>query len=411
MRFNIFILFLIILTSCEKRGSDKDIFLKFFGDAREDLGYSISSTEGGYVITGQLTELLRKPDDYIIEEKSVKKLGIIKCGTDGNLIWKATFPPGMTGVGHKVISLNNGVIVATGCVTDTVSLQKNIIVVRIKADGTGALSRIYKYPGNQTGYDIIETPEGYLVLGTTDVERLPVTQSTGNIAGKKDVLLIRLNKELEAVAMPVALGFPGNDVGTVIKNDIDGGYIIAGTTDRSEPGQAGQAGSNIFLLRINTDGNTTQPAIIGGPDDEFVADIEVLSDGYIIAGTTGEEGSVQKIFVSRISKNIYETPYINKLDIKLSSSSISSFSVKAMNKYHKNYFVMAGQAGSGSSVRQLILITDEYGNIMEDRVRILGSSGIQIAYDVLTESNGDIIAVGKNAFEKNTMISLFKFNF
>jgi hypothetical protein len=48
---------------------------------------------------------------------------------------------------------------------------------------------------------------------------------------------------------------------------------------------------------------------------------------------------------------------------------------------------------------------------VSELVRILGSNGVQIAYDVLSETNGDIVAVGKNSFEKNSLISLFKFSF
>jgi hypothetical protein len=410
MKWKFLIPILLILTSCEKNRDEKEVFLKFFGDAREDIGYSIVSVEGGYIIAGQLTELVLTEGNYIYEDKSVKKFGLLRSGTDGNLLWKQTFPLRQTGAAFKVISLNDGTIVAAGCVTDTVSLQKDILVVRINNDGTGAVQKVFKFPGNQTAYDIIETPEGLLLLGTTDVERLPITQSTGNVAGKKDILLFRMKKNLDVISS-VALGFPGNDEGIAIKKDSEGGYIIAGTTDRSEPGQAGQSGNNIFLLKINSDGNTTQPAIIGGPDDEYAADIEVLNDGYIVAGSVGNEAAEQKIFVARTSKNIYEPPFITKIDINLTSSLITSFTVKAMSRYQKNYFVLAGQAGSGSSAKQLILIVDDYGNIVSEKVRILGSNGVQIAYDVLSETNGDIVAVGKNSFEKNSLISLFKFSF
>lgn len=410
MKWKLLLLLFILCSSCEKQDNTTDIFLKFFGDAREDIGYSISQTDNGYIISGQLTELL-KAGSIASDEKTIKKFGIIKCGPDGNLIWKNSFPSKLSGVCQKVISLSNGTIVSTGYVTDSVTLQKDIIVVKINSDGTNPIQKVYKSSGNQIGNDVLETPEGFLILGSTDVERLPITQSTGNVAGKKDVLILRINTNLDQIAAPIALGFPGNDVGAVIKKDISDGYMVVGTTDRSEPGQSSQAGNNVFLLKINTDGNTTQPAIIGGADDEYAADIEVLSDGYLITGSVGEEGVNQGIFTSRVSRNIYESPYFNVFDFRTLLPSFSSFSVRAMSRFQSNYFVMAGQAGSGSSAKQLFFITDDYGNLFPDNIKLAGGSGLQIAYDILSETNGDIVAVGKNTFEKNTMISLFKFRF
>jgi hypothetical protein len=42
---------------------------------------------------------------------------------------------------------------------------------------------------------------------------------------------------------------------------------------------------------------------------------------------------------------------------------------------------------------------------------ITGSSGIQAAYDVVSDINGYIITVGENSYESNSMISLLKFRF
>ena len=43
---------------------------------------------------------------------------------------------------------------------------------------------------------------------------------------------------------------------------------------------------------------------------------------------------------------------------------------------------------------------------------MIGSgTGIQVAYDVIWDDDDKIIAVGKNSYENNSMISLLKFNF
>jgi hypothetical protein len=334
---------------------------------------------------------------------------IIKTGTDGNVIWKKSFGDRLTAVGSKVLALDDGSVICTGNVIDSVNLQRDIFVVKVDADGTGLMQKIYKSAGNQYGTDIIKTPEGFLILGTTDVERQPLTDSTGNAAGKKDILLMRINSNLEPVVSSTALGFPGNDAGTALKADINEGYVVVGTTDRSEPGQAE---NNIFILRVNADGSATQPRILGGTDDEYAADIEVLNDGYLVVGTVGIDGTDQLGYVWKISSNIYTAPiFAHEIEIEKNSTEKFYFSVKAICRYKVNSFVMAGQTGTGSSAKMLIFVVDADGNKVEGKEKIAGGTGIQIAYDVITDDDDNIIAVGKNSYENNSMISLLKFRF
>ncbi|MCX6326555.1 MAG: hypothetical protein NT144_07885 [Bacteroidia bacterium] len=408
----VILLLFILLSSCEKRQDENDILLKFYGDAYEDIGYSVAKVDNGYVIAGQLTAITRNGANNITG--SSKKMGIIKTGSDGNVIWKNSFGDTLQAVGTKVLALDDGSIICTGYVTDQVTLQ-DMFVVKLDADGTNSVQKIYKSAGNQYGTDIIKTPEGFLILGSTDAERQPLTDSTGNASGKKDILLQRINSNLEPLVSPTAFGFPGNDAGAAIKADINGGYIVVGTTDRSEPGQAG---NNILILRVNTNGSVTQPRILGSIEDEYAADIEVLNDGYndgyIVAVTVGSEVpvTVQRGYILKIPVNIYAAPTFGpKIEIKSTTTTTGSFSVKAISRYRTNSFVMAGQSGTGSSAKMLIFVVDADGNLVEGKQMIAGSTGIQVAYDVISDDDDYIIAVGKNSYETNSMISLLKFRF
>jgi hypothetical protein len=399
----------ILLSSCEKSQDNNGSILKLYGDALEDIGYSVARVNDGYLLAGQFTNVSRINNNIIDEKSSVKNMGVIKTDLNGNVIWKNSFGGRQPSVGTKVISLDDGSVICTGYVIDTMSLQKDIFVVKMDAGGTNSVKKIFKAAGNQYGTDIIKTQEGFMILGVTDVIREPITSSTGNAADKKDILLVRINNSLEQVVPPVAVGFPGNDEGVAIKADINGGYIVVGTTDRSEPGQAG---NNIFILRINADGSTTQPRIFGSTEDEYAADIEVLSDGYFIAGTVGAEGSDQRGYVWGISSNIYADPiFAHKIEIESSTSTQPSFSIKAICRYKTNSFAMAGQVMIGSSAKMLVLITDANGNMVAGKEKITGGTGTQVAYDVISDSDDYILAVGKNSYENNSMISLLKFRF
>jgi hypothetical protein len=411
-RMYILLLFIVILSSCEKGQDKNDTILKFYGDALEDIGYSVAKAGDGYFIAGQLTQVARTGSggNIIDDKNSVKKLGIIKTDANGNVIWKKSFGDKVVAAGSKILALDDGSVICTGYVVDSVKLEKDIFVVKTDADGTGTLQKIYKSAGNQYGTDILKTQEGFLILGTTDIAREPLSDSTGNESGQKDILLVRINNNLDVIST-TAVGFPKNDEGVAIKSDINGGYIVVATTQRSIP-RLNQAGYNVLLLRINADGSSTQLRILGGLDNEYVADIEVLNDGYLIAGTIGNEGPDQRGYVWKISGNIYAEPlFAHKIEIETTTTAAVSFSVKAISRYKTNSFVMAGQSGTGSSAKMLIFVTDADGYQVAGKKKIIGGTALQTANDVISDEDDNIVAVGKNSYGINSMISFLKFRF
>jgi hypothetical protein len=396
----IYILILVFFTACERSG-DVEKILRYYGDAKEDIGYSIAIADDGYFICGQLTQVTR-PTGRMIQSTS-KKVGIIKTDFDGMVLWKGYYGGRLQGYGSKIIVLDDGSAVCAGQVTDTVTFQSDIFVVKVNSGGSGAVEKTYKITGNQTSADILKTGEGFIILGTTDVERAPVTDSSGNKMGKKDILLMRINENLEQIDLPSVAGFPNDDYGVSIKNDIEGGYIIAGTSDKPE---LGLDKNNMFLLRANSDASFGQQSFIGTTDDEYAEDFEVLNDGYLLAGTIGEDGEDQAILISRIPKDINSAPLFTR---KIEHEE-GSWSVKAISRYRNNSFVLAGKAGSASSAKILIFVIDPEGNPVMDKEKITGSPG-QIAYDVISDSEGNVIAIGKNSYPASSLISLLKFRF
>jgi len=410
MKIKYLILFMAaVLLSCERNSDTKDILLKFYGDAYEDIGYSVSETDNGYVITGQITRLTRD-GNYILSDTN--KVAVIRTDYEGNSIGEPQIFGGkLPGSGTKVLTLEDGTIVAVGYVVDTVTNKKDIYAVKLNPGGDYD-QLIYKRTGNQYATDVIQTQDGFLILGTTDIKREPSTEVTGNAAGKKDIFLLRVNNNLDTLAPIPAVGFIGNDEGVAIKHDLGGGYIVAGTTDRSDRPASEQSGNNVFLLRVNSDGSTTQPRIVGGTLNETASDFEVLSDGYLIAGTIGDEGSAdQRGYIWKMPRDIYNEPdFMHEIVIEQFSAS-APFSINAMCKYKTSSFLLAGQHGTGLSSRMLIFSVDAFGELVEGRIKIVGGTGTQEAFDVISDDSDNIIAVGSNSYENNSMISFLKFRF
>jgi len=410
MKIKYLILFMAaVLLSCERNSDTNDILIKFYGDAYEDIGYSVSETDNGYVITGQITRLTRD-GNYILSDTN--KVAVIRTDYEGNSIGEPQIFGGkLPGSGTKVLTLEDGTIVAVGYVVDTVTNKKDIYAVKLNPGGDYD-QLIYKRTGNQYATDVIQTQDGFLILGTTDIKREPSTEVTGNAAGKKDIFLLRVNNNLDTLAPIPAVGFIGNDEGVAIKHDLGGGYIVAGTTDRSDRPASEQSGNNVFLLRVNSDGSTTQPRIVGGTLNETASDFEVLSDGYLIAGTIGDEGSAdQRGYIWKMPRDIYNEPdFMHEIIIEQFSAS-APFSINAMCNYKTSSFLLAGQHGMGLSSRMLIFSVDAFGELVEGRIKIVGATGTQEAFDVISDDSDNVIAVGSNSYENNSMISFLKFRF
>lgn len=404
------ILLSVILFSCEKSNDADDFILKFYGDAYEDIGYSIASTDNGYFIAGQFTQITRNVPNYI--SSSSRKMAVIKVDNEGNTIKKTTLGGKLAAVGSKVIILSDGSAVAAGYVTDSVTLTKDIYIVKLTSDGEPVKEKIFTATGNQYVNDIVKTDEGFLVLGTTDVKRDNATEGFGNAAGKKDVLLMRINTDLELIATPSPLGYVGNDEGVAIKPAVNGGYIVIGTTDRSDKRVAAdQAGTNIFLFRVNSDKTLTEIAIIGGAKSETATDFEVTDDGYLIAGSTGTEGTDQIGCVWKMPADIFSLPeFSREIDLNGDVANVT-YSVKALCKYKTASYLLAGQHGTGLSSRMLVFAIDAYGNLSGDKIKIAGGTGTQSANDVISDDSGNIVAIGRNSYENNSMITFLKFRF
>jgi hypothetical protein len=397
-------LLMFIPLGCEKN-SDHDFYLRYYGDAYEDIGYSVSKTREGYMITGQYTAVER---ENTIRGSSIsgsgKHLVVIKTDAQGNETGKLIAGGKLSSSGTRLITFDDGNAVAVGYVVDSVTLRRDIYVVKIAAGNEGFTEKIFKSPGDQAGIDIIKKENGYLILGTTDAG----AESTGNIEGKTDILLIETDENLNEITR-LSRGFPGNDDPVAIKKYGSNGYMVVGTTDRSDADYAGQGGRNIFLLPVNDNAIPTEFRIIGGSDDESAADFEVLPDGFMVAGTIGKDGSQQSGYFWKMPANIYQEP-VAEGRISLGKDSPGSYSISSMCKYRASSFLLAGKYGAGSSSDMLVFAIDANGNHISGLKKIPEGTGVQVANDVLTDGE-DIVAVGKNTYENNSMITLLKFRF
>lgn len=398
------IIALIFFASCEKISDQQKYILKFYGDAYSDIGYSVTILPDGYVIAGQLTTSQKDKNNKDVWNTN---MGIIKTGWEGNVAWKVSAGGKLSDWGSKIFQNADGSLLCVGTSTDTIALTTDVFAVKVSAAGDVEWKKNYGGTGNQSGVDVAKTTDGYLILGTTDIERAPAADSLGNPDGKTDILILKILDNGDPVNSNPT-GFWKDDQAKVIKQDIDGNFIVFGTVDNST---ATQSNHDLILIKINPSGYAVQTKLIVTPDDEYAAGLEVLQDGYMLAYTVGAPGGTQQIFLKKMNSDIYAAPvFTNPITITNPGSTDNSAAVFAISKYKTDSFLLAGESGK-TSPKLLVFEIDASGNPVAGHQIIRGSTGTQVAYDVESGDDGYIIAVGKNSLDVNSMMTFLKFKF
>ncbi len=130
------------------------------------------------------------------------------------------------------------------------------------------------YGGNgyDEGYDVKQTLDGgYIITGSTS--------SLGQ--GNTDMYLLKLDS-MGVKTFEKSFGGVSNEVGKSVVQLLDSSYVIAGFTSST-----GVGGYDIFLVKTDKNGALLWQKTIGGTDWDFAYSMEATADGgFIIAGTT-----------------------------------------------------------------------------------------------------------------------------
>jgi len=188
------------------------------------------------------------------------------------LVFSATFGFNyVDDAGHSILQTADSGYVILGSTGNNVSL--------IKTDYKGIEQWNHNYGGSEIDYarHILQTSDGgYIISGTTE--------SYGH--GGSDIWLIKTDPT-GFMEWDAYFGGVNTDQGRSIQQMTDGGYIIIGNSDFS-----GDGNQDIWLIRINSQGDSLWTKTFGGSGLELGADVQILEDGgFILLGSTESFGN------------------------------------------------------------------------------------------------------------------------
>ena len=239
-----------------------------YGGTNNDNAHSIQKTaDGGYIVAGETASFGTGNSD----------LWILKMEPGGCLQWQKTYGGAYDDKAYFIQQTEDDGYIVTG---ETKSFGAGHIdnwVLKLDEDGDIQWQKTYGGTSYETAVSIQQTADGgYIVAG--------YTYSFG--AGSADLWIVKLAAS-GAVQWQKTYGGTNDDRGYCIKQTIDGGYVVAGSTASF----GGTWGERFWVLKLDEDGDIQWQKTYGSISD-IARSIQQTSDGgYIVAGVTWSSGA------------------------------------------------------------------------------------------------------------------------
>ena len=249
----------------------------------------------------------------------MKKVALIGCLTaflfssalfaqDSIIQWQHTY----NGLGECVIvSIANtldGGYIAVGYTDSAYPAHPDVIVLKLKHDGTTEWKRTYGGSDEDEGYGIVATSDsGYVFTGYTESVDGDIKENHGNA----DIWVVKL-KSNGSIEWEKTFGGANNDIPSLfIHSTFDSGFVFTGYTSSIDSGIKNNGGNDIPVIKVKKDGSLEWFKTFGGTGDEEGADvIQTLDSGYLFVGKT----SSNDYDVKGHHGNNFDDIWLGKLD-------------------------------------------------------------------------------------------------
>lgn len=231
-------------------------------------------------------------------------------------------------------------------------------------------------------YGGANTDEGACVRQTLDGGYILVGGTNSYGAGSRDIYLIKTDAYGDTL-WTRAYGGAGDDMGFMVRQTMDGGYIIAGYTSSFGAGH-----SDGYVIRADGNGDTLWTRTLGGYYDDFFGSVIENSDGsFMLVGSTYS-------FTTGSS-----AVYLNKLD-----ASGELLWSKVFEKFAVNIGGVIIEAGNDCFL--IAAITDDYEGPLFSRLYLLkiNNNGDTLWTKTYINTNGNLIGGGITISQDSSIV-------
>ena len=267
-----------------KLDSDGDtLWTGIYGDFYEERGYFAHQTsDNGYIIGGTTGSYGNGFYDF----------WLVKTDGSGDTLWTKPYGGLNYDWGNFGQQTNDGGYILTGYTDSYGSGVSSLMLIKTDDAGNVSWAKTIGGPSSEYGCTLEQTTDsGYIISGDT--------YSYG--AGSRDIYLVKTDINGDTL-WTRAFGGTGSD-GAGYKSIMqtnDGGYILTGYTK-----SFGAGNSDVWLIRIDSNGDTLWAKTFGGgEDDGGESVIETNDGGFIITGYTESFGDISSdLWIIRTDAN------------------------------------------------------------------------------------------------------------
>ena len=260
---------LFIVTFFYKFISAQNTFQKIF---RGGDGQSVEQTlDSGFIIAGVRNKGNGDRDVYLI-----------KTDSNGDTLWTKTFGGILADEAFSIVQTIDLGYIVVGQTKSFGAGNIDIYVIRTNQVGDTIWTKTYGGALDDLAFSIQQTNDnGYIIAGAT--------QSFG--AGSSDIYLIKISPNGNII-WTKSFGGIAYDYAKAVKQTIDGGYIILGST-----GSFGAGNWDVYLIKTDQNGDSLWTKVYGGTgSDNGNSIVENNDGGFIIAGYTNSYGAGSEDF-------------------------------------------------------------------------------------------------------------------
>jgi hypothetical protein len=309
------------------------LWTRTYGGSPSDEGDCLQQTpDGGYIILGYR--------QYDKVEKDSTFLWLIRTDSMGDTIW--TFTRYDADGRFVIVTADSGYVVTGNTEHLDVAVDMDILLFKVDDEGNLEWEKTYGWGRHDVAHSVYQTSDGgYALFGWTRSFRPPTDEGS-------DFLIFKTDEEGDSMWMQI---YGDTDVNYAYSGQqtIDDGYVVLGTTTARGAGE-----SDIWLVRMNSAGDTLWTRTYGGPMREKGYFIQQTSDtGYIFTGYTESFGAgawdawLVKVDPDTLIEWVCENPvHETAANWKVITGTGSRISLGYLNMphgFHAEVFDIAGQ--------------------------------------------------------------------
>ena len=247
------------------------IWEKIYGQGINDAAYTACQTKDNGIIIG---------GKQFVDETQKEDAWIIKCDSEGDIIWETTYGGVHNDVIYSIINTDDSGYAACGKRTVDIDRSADFWVIKLGEEGEFEWDRSFGGRGEDGASEIFQMNDlGFTFWGNM------INKETN----KRDTWIVKLSKE-GYIEWEKTIGGFGAEVASSIFHTQDDGFMICGESVFSS-----QFNSNFWTLKLNSNGDIEFDNEFVGPGQKLLSlTIQVRDGSYILAGFEEPEASIEK---------------------------------------------------------------------------------------------------------------------